>query len=181
MGVLMLVPNPQRRSDFPGRLWRGRVDRRDRGQSEVRQVSLCVQQNRYGLHRGRGSACSSPAQHGLLDSPQSQRGYGSRVDLGVHGAASNLHEAQSRAAVLRRARRSQQVSKRTHCGGRRRADLAGLTGEVQLCAGVGNQHEVQSAALWAGACQEKHDKNYSQQCQAVYDKYKKKKKSGKSS
>ncbi|CBK20306.2 uncharacterized protein [Blastocystis hominis] len=29
--------------------------------------------------------------------------------------------------------------------------------------------------------QEKHDKNYSQQCQAVYDKYKKKKKSGKSS
>ena len=29
--------------------------------------------------------------------------------------------------------------------------------------------------------QEKHDKNYSQQCQAVYDKYKKKKKSAKSS
>ena len=29
--------------------------------------------------------------------------------------------------------------------------------------------------------QEKHDKNYAQQCQAVYDKYKKKKKSGKSS
>jgi hypothetical protein len=29
--------------------------------------------------------------------------------------------------------------------------------------------------------QEKHDKNYSQQCQAVYDKYKKKKKAGRSS